>query len=335
MNNTTPIKMPSRGYYTLSKVDSNGNPRTEGCPSNSSDNIVTYVGAYQSLIVDSIFETLYAALGTSTTERTRNDTSLGIPDSGRSSGGSGGGNSRSGREVDNQDGTSTVTITRTMPFSLGAKVGTFSEVGLYDSGSTGVFIAGQLIKDEFGSPTTVTILSDEQLIVTYTLEWTIPNTSNQIGTGTVTDSDSNSYSYEIWAQPYFEDYNGTSDRKRYFWDSSTSLTLRDASGIFPRPYTPIGNPWSLSINSSGVVTAISNNDVASPTSFSQTDISYIGVGGLQSQASNISTDVVDTVLVLGNSTDYNANACYVYFPNPLSKTNQQSFSIQVEMQVQV
>jgi len=63
MINTTPIKMPSRGYYSLSKVDSEGNPRPEGCPKNITDNVITYEGAYYSLIQVGIFDTFTVLWG--------------------------------------------------------------------------------------------------------------------------------------------------------------------------------------------------------------------------------------------------------------------------------
>jgi len=334
MNNTTPISMTSRGYYTLSKVDAFGNSRTEGCPSNIVCNVVTYEGAYYSLILSSMFGTLYAEIGASSTERTRSDTALGAPDTGVSGGASATG--RSGNEVDNGNGTSTITLTRVMSFSLGEKVGTFSEVGVRTSSSlSGTFIAGQLIKDEFGDPTTVTVLSDEQLTVTYTLEWTVPNTSNLIGTGTVVDASSNSYPYEIWAQPYFADYTGTSTSPRYFRTSAGALALRGASGTSPRPDTPSDDGWTLSKDSVGLVTAVSDNKVYSPLDFSAVDIVFMGIHTFYTVATSSDSDIVDTTKVLGASSNASFAACYIKFGNPISKTDQQSFSIQVEMKVQV
>jgi len=334
MNNTTPIKMPSRGYYGLHKVDAYGNSRTEGCPSNIIENVVTYGGAYVSLISEGLFQGLYAELGTSSTERVRSDTSLGASDSGRSSAS----NSvdRYGNEIDNLDGTSTITLTREMSFSLGDKVGTFSEVGMYTSSSSGTFIAGQLIKDEFGAPTTVTVLSDEQLIITYTLEWTVPNTTKQIGTGTVTDAGGNSYSYEIWAQPYFADYdNAYRKDPRYFYGNNSALTIRGSSGTSPRADVPSSTPWGISTNSTGLVTALSPNKVYSPTDFDQQDMTYIGFGNLAGWAMSSEADIVDTSITLGKSSDNNRIPCYVKFATPIAKTDQQSFSIQIEMKVQV
>jgi len=332
--NTKPIKMRSRGYYSLSKRDAEGNPRTEGCPQNVIGNIITYTGAEHSLLVDSLDASLYAAVGTSVVERTRDSTSLGSEVSGRTGGESA---SRAGNEVDNLDGTSTVTLTRELFFTLGSKVGTFSEVGLYSSSAGGVFIAGQLIKDEFDNPTTVTVLVDEQLVITYTLEWTVPNNSLEVGSGSVTDADSNSYDYEIWAQPYFADYNGTSGTSRYFnTSSSNGISARTATGTTPRtPNLRQGTPWSVSLGTGGTVTANFSSETYGPSYFSLEDIVFLGIGIDGYYSSSSQGDISDTATALAASSIQNKAACVIKFLTPFSKTSDNSFSIDVEMVVEV
>ena len=330
MTNTTPIKMPSRGYYTLSKVDAEGFPRTEGCPSNTVDNVVTYEGAYYTLFAPRMFDTLYAELGTSTTERVLTDSTLGSPVSGRSGGGSGGG--RAGKEVDNLDGTSTITITRQMAFNLGDKVGTFSEVGVYSSASVGTFIAGQLIKDEFGAPTTVTVLADEQLIVTYTLEWTVPNKSVEVGSGSVTDAASNSYSYEIWAQPYFRDYsiNASSIDTRYNFDGSVTV-FYNASGT--RITAAVPGVYSTPTRSNGTVTVEGLFGTISPTDASFTDAVFVGMQARNT--TSLAGSIVDTDSALIVSTANVAIAAVVKFLNPISKTSSESFRLQISLTMNI
>lgn len=194
--------LKSKGSFSLKVKNDKGEVRQLG----TTDNVVTYEGAYVSLLGGYMFSSLRARLGTGLSEIQRDSTDLGSPDSNTTSSASAG---RSGNEIDNDDGTSTISLQREMYFGLGEMVGTFSEVGLYYSDT---LVAGQLIKDELGDPTTITLLANEQLYITYTLEWTVPNAPELVGTGTVQDAESNSYAYEIWAQPYFTEYNINNSR---------------------------------------------------------------------------------------------------------------------------
>lgn len=335
MIKTKPVKLGSRGYFSLAKYDAEGNPRTEGCPKNATDNVVTYEGASYSLVADNnvsrIFERLYGAIGTGVSEIVRTDTSLGNQSSGRTA--RSGAPSRAGNEVDNLDGTSTVTCTRTMPFSLGEKVGTFSEVGMYTSSSGGTFIAGQLIKDEFGDPTTVTVLADEQLVITYTIEWVVPNTSKLVGTGTVTDANSNNYNYEVWAQPYFCEYTGTSKSCRLNeYSSCDNFLFRAADGttvLGSSIDTGDGYKNRYTHNGSGLVTSTTAPYTYSPAGTAFTDAVFIG--GYVTSATSSITDIVDTATALTNSHPGSYSAFVVKFLNPVTKTSSQSFSMQVEM----
>jgi len=324
MSNNT-VSMSAKGYYSLSVLDNFGKVKKTKSVGNTS-NVVTYVGAYQSLIASSLFAGNYAAVGTGTTEIARSSTALGAESGGGRTGGVGA--SRGGNEVDNLNGTSTLTLTRNLSFSLGAKVGTFSEIGLFSSSSGGVFIAGQLIKDEFGDPTTITILSDEQLIVTYTIEWTVPNTSNLAGTGTVTDAASNTYNYEIWAQSYFSAYAvGSSDQQvRYFKDYN-QLAFRGANGTSDYGISvDSANTWSVSHDGSGIVTATADSKTYSPTEITFTDVVYIGFYTFSGTDSR--SDIVDTGSDLAaSSTNVPGPAVYIKFLNPISKNDTESFDI--------
>ena len=332
MNN---LKFNSRGYYSLAVLDADGNTKKE---IKHTDNVITYEGAFSSLFVGSgtgqtpLTDSLYAAVGTGTVELTRSSTALGAESSGRS-GGVGGGN-RASTESDNLDGTSTISITRTFSFELGSKVGTFSEVGVYAGSSGSNIVAGQLIKDEFGSPTTVTLLSDEQLVVTYTLDWTFPNVSTNVGTGTVTDALSNSYDYEVWAQPYFTDYTiGSSNQGiRAFKFSNSVFSTGEVTFLGSDGVTSIydsgdlGSGFTPSHDGSGTVTLTGQNLTFSPSDFSTTDLKFIGFYTNQSNSNN--EDLVNTTDLLGKING--RNSVYVSFNPAIPKTASDSFNIQLE-----
>ena len=73
-------------------------------------------------------------------------------------------------------------IRKVYTFTTGAAAGNLSEVGV-GWGSTGNLFSRALILDGVGSPTTLTILSDESLQVTYELRFYVPETDV---TGTIT-----------------------------------------------------------------------------------------------------------------------------------------------------
>jgi len=330
--------MSSKGRYGLSVLDKNGKIKKEKSIDNTC-NVVTYAGAYEALIADGLFGYYFAAIGTGTTELVRASTALNSESSGRSSFANAG---RSGNEVDNGDGTVTVTLSRVLPFNLGAKVGTFSEVGLFNSSSAGILIAGQLIKDEFGAPTTITILADEQLVVTYILEWTVPNYSSLIGTGTVTDSASNTYDYEVYSQPYFFLFasNSASVSSRYtkssfgdeigFYDADGSTSLYNSGDLG----TGFLQPGGVTHNGSGTVTFQTGAEVFSPAEGAWTGLTYLSFYGRDStQASQ--TGVSDTVNNLSPSNTLAAYTLLLKFLNPISKTDSQSFEIQASFTVTI
>lgn len=267
-----PVTLGSKGYYSLNVYKSDGTEVVEKRVTDS-QNVVTFEGAYQIFFEGRMFSLMYANVGTGVTELTRSSSGLGNRFSASSSYG---GAARAGNEVDNGNGTSTLTLTRTMPFSLGATTGTFSEVGMSLEANGTNFIAGQLIKDEFGSPTTITILADEQLRVTYTLELTVPNGgqgAKNIGSGTVTTPEGTS-NYTIYSQPFFSGYTvGSSGSDVVAYKSSMSY-LRNAGEASSGVATEfnVGNP-SVS-RSDGTVTIVTGSATAAPSSFSKTSLKY-------------------------------------------------------------
>lgn len=65
----------------------------------------------------------------------------------------------------------------TWAFPLGSYVGTFTEVGLFNSSTGNNMFSGTLIKNEFGEPQGITVTAEEQLFIRYTLHVPVPSAS--------------------------------------------------------------------------------------------------------------------------------------------------------------
>jgi len=87
--------------------------------------------------------------------------------------------------------------TRIFTFATGVAAGTLAELGLRNS-SSDPLLTRALFTDSEGAPTTVTVLSDEQLVVMYRLVWTISTVDSVLvtttGTGTPVE-------YTVTARP--------------------------------------------------------------------------------------------------------------------------------------
>lgn len=69
-----------------------------------------------------------------------------------------------------------VALTRTFRFAEGAAAGNLAEIGVGQTTTTNTLFSRALIKDGMGNPTTITVLSDEILDVTYELRYYCPPT---------------------------------------------------------------------------------------------------------------------------------------------------------------
>lgn len=333
MLKTNAISMKSRGYFNIEVRDSNGSVIKQKSSKQPSTNVVTYAGAYECLINGKMFQDHFAAVGTGTQELLRTSTALGNEVTGRTAGVDIG---RTNNEVDNLDGTSTVTLTRTLAFGLGSKVGTFSEVGLFTTqskgSSTDVLIAGQLIKDEYGNPTTITILSDEQLVIQYTLEWVVPNTSQLVSTGTVQDAGGNSYPFEIWSQPFFQDFTiGASSENSRFTSPNLSvqLVLRKADGITNTTPAISNQPSNAYSRNLDEVTVTLGGATLSPSSGTVTDAVFAYVANRYYGNSSNILDIVDTTTV---TTKKGIDVLAVIkFLTPISKSSSESLKITIQI----
>lgn len=90
-------------------------------------------------------------------------------------------------------------------FAIGAVVGNVAEIGTFSATTGGTMFSRALIKDTGGNPTTVTVLADEQLVVTYELRKYPPLTDHS-GTISITvDGVPTNYNYTIRAANFNTD----------------------------------------------------------------------------------------------------------------------------------
>jgi len=328
---TNPVQLASKGYYGIKVFKEDGTEVLEKRVEKV-DNVVPFTGAYYLFFRSLPTANLFCAVGTSTVERTRTSTSLGNQiyrsTFARSA-------PRAG-ELDNGDGTSTINFSRRYDLTLGAVVGTISEVGLVTNSSE--LIAGQLIKDEFGSPTTITILSDEQLVITYELELTFPNgeaaVSPIVGSGSVT-TPRGTTAYTLYAQPFYTNYplNGepyltTTRHSRNYYiakGSNGTTTIEEMRAAINE---------SKSLGSNGVVNVDYQAATASPSDFNSTDIKFILLGN--SPYGNFSN--VDTTTKLIQTVGSSSDSCapvVLEFDSPVTKLNSESFTIRASAVFQV
>lgn len=317
------ISLGSKGHFKL-EVLRNGVVSKQ----TATDNVVTYSGAYQSFFGVLMFGALYAAVGTGTTEITRSSSALGN-ELARS-----GGAGASRQEVDNLDGTSTVTCTRTLSFPLGSVVGTISEVGLYSEASSGYLVAGQLIKDEFGNPTTLTLLADEQLKVTYTLEFTVPNGEQSvapvIGSGTVS-TPRGSHNYTVYGQPFFSEYALTSTHRDIRGQKALQYVSRNnSSGNLIEVALGTSSGISKNHDGSGTVTVTSPSITAAPNQANASDIKYMTFGGA-SNNSYAPNYKIDTTTKFIASEELSYGLAVIEFTPAIEKNNTESFTSQFQL----
>ena len=326
---TTPIKLESKGYFGLNVYKEDGSEVLEKRIAPTA-NVVTYGGAFRLFFngkFPRLFDVMNTQVGTGTSVITRADTGLTslLATSSAYSGAFRGSN-----EVTNSDGTATLTSIRTTAFTLGAVVGTISEVGLTDGS---VFIAGQLLKDEFGAPTTLTLLSDEQLVVTYTLLLTYPDDSATvqplIGSGSVTTPTGTS-TYSMYPQPFFTEYLDINDKTTRLARGRGDYYTHASSGI---AFASLGGSPPNSVHDGAGNVSITFSEVtAPPASFSSTDIRYIGVNG-DSIAS--SQTLIDNTSKRGISAPNGSTMLIAEFDPPLTKTADDSLTVQFSIDYSV
>ena len=139
---------------------------------------------------------------------------------------------------------------RVFTFPTGAAEGNLTEIGVGSTTATGNLFSRALIVDEFSSPTTITILSDEILIVTYECRF-YPKLIDDIGTVIFTGSIGGTY-----------DWIMRSANVGSTWDfGSIAPSMNEFSG------------WAIYNGDIGAVTAAPSG--TSSTSFTPTAQSYV------------------------------------------------------------
>ena len=220
--------------------------------------------------------------------------------------------------ADNGNGTVTSTGVFNRSFAIGDFNGeSISEVGL-EEGFSSDFVAGQLIKDSGGSPTTITILSDEQLIVEYVIEVTSWFTRQELATLNVTVNGVTTTA-RLKINPYLRDSNLANNsvdtiisdpdiRDVTFFDST-------AAGIFD-----VGNTGSGSMTVSSGVATMAFSHTFSPSLFNSTDIKYVAIGQGWTGA-----DVTDPF--------QGRHAFVLVFDTPIEKTSSQAMTIDFSVDI--
>ncbi len=143
-------------------------------------------------------------------------------------------------------------VTFTAVFPAGTATGTLAEVGIgNNSTSPYTLFSHALIVDGSGNPTTITVLSNEQLTLTYTLElyW---NTTIQSGNISISGT-----TYALQWLPY--NINGFTGNPSYCLGSNTWASLAGYSGVIGTPTTPPSGIYAAAANLPTAPTYISGN----------------------------------------------------------------------------
>lgn len=304
---TKPVYLGARGSFKIIKTNKDGEViQTVGpCKNVITDTgIATWLfstNRNQSLTVTKSIDT-----GTGTSEIQETSNNLGSPSGTRQPS-----SLVSNTGVDNQDGTYTQTVVHRSTWPFGSKVGTYSEIGIFNGsgGSADNMGAGQLIKDEFGDPTTVTVLSDEQLSVEYTLEFTFPNVEQNLGSEEITING--------------ETYTVTKFMRGY--GQSASLPLSDNSAAWSRAVPP-----NFYINGTNFSTAASTPSVSRSITFSgNVSDGYTTNISIQAFPSAGNLNISNLYLTTGwGGTNWSSTGEAVYrfnFSPALPKTNEEVF----------
>lgn len=221
---------------------------------------------------------------------------------------------------DNGDDTMTAQVTWKCSFEIGDFDGdTLSEIGIakYTSDNDDLY-AGQLIKDENGDETTITILDDEQLVVEYTIELTVPMAQQSIDSGTVS-VDGSDVGYTIYMNPWFVSQGGGS-----------SVRIEDADQLM----RIFGSDYSELTYINGTTASINKNEnqwewhfahVFSPSDFTSDDIKWLVFASLELE--DPYTDPYKS--------DNEESLFILKFDTPLSKTDTDAMEVDMSITLEV
>lgn len=188
---TTEVKVRVKGRYRMQVIRPDGSVRLD---TGWFDNLITNIGLDQYYQLSGMGN---CYVGSGNTAPAFTDTQL-VALVGSGSGA--GGTTQTNNGVSPYVGTTTLNYT----FPAGTATGNLSEIGLGATATT--LFSRALIVDNVGSPTTITILSNEQLNVSYQLGTIVPLTDvvgsitiTGIGTVSTTVRAANATSPNVWA----------------------------------------------------------------------------------------------------------------------------------------
>lgn len=238
--------------------------------------------------------------------------------------------------IDNGDNTCTIRRASVYNFTIGQFTDTtVSSIGLWRCNSGGntrhLFVAGQLIKNELGVPTTITIAGDEQLQVTYTIEITVSLNTLVGATGTI-DNHGTPVGFTIYVHPMITkwpvvltDYalyeqNRTPERRPSFsvFSSDHSVFLNSSNNVI---YSVTNSSGRTVKNSGGIII----DRTYSPSSFNSTDIKTIAFGSTGAVGGDWST-MFAPFSTIGKSVVF-----YVVFDTPITKTGDESLRLNFDL----
>lgn len=333
------VESKIKGSFSLKVLDKDGNEIKEK-RIEKTNNIITDKALARGMTVNNFNPPAYlfeypwkVGVGTGTTEIVGSDTALGnlTAYTGQKTGNYS--EDIGLTVVDNGDGTDTWTRGGEYAYALGAFNGdVLSEVGVfgYLGDSENDMIAGQLIKDGLGDPTTVTVLSDEQLIVEYNIEITAPNTIQLAGTGTA-DINGTPVGYSFYVYPLrtgpisqYTGYYFVGRNIRFIGGTDNSNNVEFFSRAIFRDSTDstiatVSVGESSTNGYSEIFNGISFNRVFTPSNFDSTDIKKVFFGA------SVSGDGSDPY---GNGEEVGAS---IIFDSPVTKTSSQSFTMDFDI----
>lgn len=162
-------------------------------------------------------------------------------------------------------------------FGQGDAAGNLAEVGAGSSGSpSGNLFSRALIQDSGGNPTTITVLSDEFLDVTYELR-IYPDTDDAVGTVMI-----GGVTYDYTARPSQIDLFGSSG-----WNGNQSSSTANASTAYSGSIGDVfSNPSGSQAAAVGTNGIYSNNSLEGSASF-EWGLSSANFGGVRSVALSV------------------------------------------------
>lgn len=195
----------------------------------------------------------------------------------------------------------------TFTFSVGAVVGNISEVGIANSGNY-LLLSRSLIKDSNGNPTTITLVSTDQLKVTYSIRRNQPTVTTSGTLALVRDGVTENHPW-VW-------YPNSADAS-YPNPLPIYANARGGGGLYYTTGTPAAN------DRTGVLTPLLNLQNGSFTSSSYNSTTKTVT---TTYTFDVGTAFPSGFNIYRPLSNYEAEG-YFYFPTPVTKTATQKLVI--------